>query len=248
MGLSSRPVRALVLVAWAGFFVSLWLGGDADRYLGPRTTWVVPFGAITLSLAAAAYGLLALRGASSRPVTRVEALGHFALLVPILAVLVVPRAELGAQAARKKDTNRSIAAAQISEAKKAATKAAVAAAKKEEISKIDFLSIASITTDPRYAGHIGVKPGILVRFVGFTVQTYQPDRFRLARFLISCCAADAVPVFVEVDARGKEIPEDNTWLQVTGRLVKQDGKFVVEARELLPTPEPSDPYLTSWDF
>jgi uncharacterized repeat protein (TIGR03943 family) len=248
MGLSSRPLRALVLVAWAGFFVSLWIAGDADRYLGPRTTWVVPFGAITLSLAAVAYGVLALREGSSRPVTRIEALGHFALLVPIMAVLVVPRAELGAQAARKKDTNRSIAAAQLSEAKKSAAKAAIAATKKEEISDIDFLSIASITTDPRYANYIGVKAGVLVRFVGFVVQTDQPDRFRLARFLISCCAADAVPVFVEVDAGGQTIPGDNSWLDITGRLTKENGKFIVAAKSMVQTQQPSDPYLTSWDF
>jgi uncharacterized repeat protein (TIGR03943 family) len=247
MGLRARPARALVLVAWAGFFVSLWAGGDADRYLGPRTTWVVPFGAITLSLAAAGYGYLALKSPGSRPITGVELLGHFALIVPILTVLVVPRAELGAQAARKKDTNRTVAAAQLSEAKKAAAKAAVAAANKEEISRIDFLSIASVTTDPGYARHIGVKPGILVRFVGFTVRTKEPDHFRLARFLISCCAADAVPVFVEVDAGEKAIPPDNAWLEVTGRLVRQDGEFVVAARSMTPT-EARDPYLTSWDY
>lgn len=247
MGLQARPARALVLVAWAGFFVSLWAGGDADRYLGPRTTWVVTFGAIALSLAAAGYGYLALKSSESRPITGVELFGHFALIVPILAVLVVPRAELGAQAARKKDTNRTVAAAQLSEAKKAAAKAAIAAAKKEDISKIDFLSIASVTTDPGYAGHIGVKPGILVRFVGFTVRTNEPNRFRLARFLISCCAADAVPVFVEVDAGGKGIPADDAWLEVTGHLVRQDGKFIVAARSLTPI-KAQDPYLTSWDY
>jgi putative membrane protein len=247
MGLAARPARALVLVAWAGFFISLWVVGDSDRYLGPRTTWVVPFGAITLSLAAVGYGLLALKGRPSRPLARTELLGHLALILPILAVLVVPRAELGAQAARKKDTNRGVAVAELAKAKRAAAKAAVAAAKEQEISKIDFLSIASVTSDPGYAGYIGVRPGTRVQFVGFAVTTGQPDRFRLARFLISCCAADAVPAFVEVSAEGQAIPPDNAWLKVTGQLVKNDqGKFVVAAESMEQTPAPSNPYITSW--
>jgi uncharacterized repeat protein (TIGR03943 family) len=250
IGLGARPVRALVLITWAGFFVTLWAGGDAERYLGPRTTWVVPFGAVTLSAAALGYGVLALRSSSGRQLTGLEAAGSFALIVPILAVLVVPRAELGAQAARKKDTNRGVAVAELSKARKDATRAAASAAagEKTQVAKIDFLSLASVTTDPAYARDIGIKVGTRVRFTGFTVRTGEPGRFQLARFLISCCAADAVPVFIEVDARGAEIPPDNAWLDVTGKVAKHRGEYVVAAESLAPTERPSNPYLTSWDF
>lgn len=250
MGVGARPVRALVLITWAGFFVSLWASGGADRYLGPRTTWVVAFGAVTLSLAAVGYGVLALRGTSGRQLTGLEAAGSFALIVPILAVLVVPKAELGAQAARKKDTNRGVAVATLSKAQKAAARdaASVAAAEQSQIAKIDFLTLGSVTTDPAYAKDIGIKPGTRVRFSGFTVRTGKPGQFQLARFLISCCAADAVPVFIEVDAGGAEIPPDNAWLDVTGELAKRRGKFVVAAESMAPIEQPSSPYLTSWDF
>jgi uncharacterized repeat protein (TIGR03943 family) len=246
MGISARPVRALVLLVWAGFFLTLWLGGEADRYLGPRTTWVAPFGAVALSAAALGYGLLTLRGASGRRLTRFEAAGHFVLVVPIVAVVLVPRAELGAQAARKKDTNRSLSAVQFGAAKKAAAKAAASAAvtQKNEIAKIDFLSLASVTTDPGYARDIGVKPGMRVRFVGFAVRTGRPNRFRLARFLISCCAADAVPVFIDVKTKDEPIPPDNAWLEVTGGLFEESGAFLVAAESLKRTDEPSNPYLT----
>ena len=246
MGISARPARAVILFAWAGFFLLLWLGGEADRYLGPRTTWVAPFGALTLALAAIGYGLLTLRGASERRLTRFEATGHFVLLVPILAVVLVPRAELGAQAARKKDTNRSLASVQLGPAKKAAAKAAAAAAvqQKNEIAKIDFVSLASLTTDPGYARDIGVQTGTRVRFVGFAVRTGRSDRFRLARFLISCCAADAVPVFIDVKVERAPIPPDNAWLEVTGSLVKQRGAFLVAAESLKRVDEPSNPYVT----
>jgi uncharacterized repeat protein (TIGR03943 family) len=249
MSIPARPVRALVLIAWAGFFLVLWMGGDADRYLGPRTTWVAPFGAILLSAAAWGYALLALRSRPTRRLTHLEGMGLLALLVPIVAVLVVPRAELGAQAARKKDTNRSIAAVQQGGAKRAAAEAAAAAAAaRNQIADIDFLSLASVTTDPGYARDIGVKPGIRVRFLGFTVRTERPDRFRLARFLISCCAADAVPVFIDINAKGKPIPPDNDWLDVVGRLGREQGAFVVVAEKMTRTDAPAKSYLTTWGY
>ena len=239
-----------MLIAWSGFFVSLWISGEADRYLGPRTTWVVSFGAIALSAAAIAYGLLALRDTSGKHLTRWEATGYLALLVPILAVLIVPRAELGAQAARKKSTSHSLAAMQTDAAMKAAARAAARAAAdaRDPVAKIDFLSLATVTTDPGYASDIAVKPGTRVRLVGFVVRGGKRDRFRLARFLISCCAADAVPVFVDVKAQTGEIPEDNHWLDVTGRLVRRQGLFLVQAESLTVIPTPEKPYLTTWGY
>jgi uncharacterized repeat protein (TIGR03943 family) len=246
MRLTARPVRALVLVAWSAFFVTLWLGGEADRYLGPRTTWVVLFGAITLSVVALAYGLLAIADSSPKLLTTWEAAGYFMLLVPILAVLVVPRAELGAQAARKKSTKRSLATLQMAAAKKAAARAAAKAAADAEdpVANIDFLSLASVTSDPAYASDIAVKPGTKVRLLGFVVRGERPGRFQLARFLISCCAADAVPVFVDVKAQ--RAPPDNVWVDVIGRLTKRGGWFLVEAESIHPVPVPEQPYLTTW--
>ena len=52
MSVDARLVRGGVIGAWALFFVLLWQTGTSDRYLGSRTQWVVPFGAIVLTLAA----------------------------------------------------------------------------------------------------------------------------------------------------------------------------------------------------
>ena len=48
MRLDLRSIRALALVAWASVFAWLWITGESVRYLGPRTQWVVPVGAIWL--------------------------------------------------------------------------------------------------------------------------------------------------------------------------------------------------------
>lgn len=227
--------------------MSLWLRGNADRYLGPRTTWVAAFGAIALTLAAIGYGAIAVRDRAKRPLSRFEALGLFVVLLPILAIILVPRAELGAQAARKKNTSRSVSTLQAASAKKAAAHAAAAAAKDASggVAKIDFLSIASITSDSGYAADIKVKPGIRVRFVGFALRGDRPARFKLTRFLVTCCVADAVPVFVEVKATSGA-PTDNTWLDVTGKLLKEHGRFVVDPESVRPIDQPEKPYLTNW--
>ena len=45
--------RTVVLVTWAAFFDWLWLSGASGRFVGPRTAWVVLFGAATLTAVAA---------------------------------------------------------------------------------------------------------------------------------------------------------------------------------------------------
>jgi hypothetical protein len=45
----TRLIRGLALLAWALFFDFLWLTDRGSLYVGPRTTWVVAFGGITLT-------------------------------------------------------------------------------------------------------------------------------------------------------------------------------------------------------
>ena len=56
----TRLLRGVALLSWALFFDWLCLSGRSSLYVGPRTTWVVTFGAITLTAAAVLY-LLSVR-------------------------------------------------------------------------------------------------------------------------------------------------------------------------------------------
>src|SRR6266550_3177740 len=103
MTVDARLARGGALVVWAVFFFALWLTGSTDRFLGTRTEWIVPFGAIVLALAVLAYGYGYLRAARRGPrLTLREASGLFALLVPLAAVTLVPHAALGSYAAARK--------------------------------------------------------------------------------------------------------------------------------------------------
>ena len=107
MRLDLRSIRALALVAWAAVFTWLWASGESVRYLGPRTQWVVPVGALGLTLAATAY-LYVTRKEEPIHIGLREGLGLGALLLPVLAAAMLANAQLGALAASNKLSSRGI--------------------------------------------------------------------------------------------------------------------------------------------
>ena len=91
----------------------------------------------------------------------------------------------------------------------------------------------------------------VVRLKGFVVHDPQAgDDYVLARFRISCCAADAIPVKIIVRDGGPR-PEENQWLAVTGTLESRPevdpatGRVppvTIVAASVEPIPEPAHPY------
>jgi putative membrane protein len=226
----ARAARALVLVAWAGFFAWLWVTGEVARYLGPRTYWVVPFGIVVL-VGAAAVQASSLRRAALRPFTARAALGLGALLVPILAVAVVPAPALGSLAASKKATG-------------AIALGSLAAPAPEPGREISFIDIYYASRSQEYANAAGISDITKVALTGFvtTPDTAPQGTFEITRFYVSCCAADAVPYSATVVATGPEPPKDS-WVDVAGTLSRRDGAYVVVADRVTRRPEPEDPYL-----
>lgn len=75
--------------------------------------------------------------------------------------------------------------------------------------------------------------GRTVRLTGLVVNDpAAPDSFRLTRFVVSCCAADGLPVQVTVHGAGA-FPDD-TWLTVTGTW--RATEFVAVSREKASAP------------
>jgi uncharacterized repeat protein (TIGR03943 family) len=86
--------------------------------------------------------------------------------------------------------------------------------------------------------------GATVQLTGFVADEPGGDaRFRLARYQIACCAADAAPVVARiVGAHGTSPPRDR-WVTVTGTF-HSGGAEVPElsAISIVEIPEPDDPY------
>ena len=226
-----RLLRALGLLGWAAFFDYLWLADAASRYVGERTGWVIPFGAIVLSVTAIGY-LATVR--TSHPDGRHPSLkdlgGIVALLAPVLLVIVVPAPSLGALAVSKKSSNRITATAESAEGRDGA---------------LTILDVAAASGSPEFAQVRGIKIGQPVELIGL-VSDSGDGRFTISRFVASCCAADAIPYSVSVlapDGDGGHEPDQ--WLKVTGTLVAgQGGAFEVSASGVEEIPEPEDQYLT----
>jgi uncharacterized repeat protein (TIGR03943 family) len=229
MSVDARIARGGVLGLWAVFFLVLWASGTAGRYLGPRTQWIAPFGAVVLALATIAYAYGYLRARRGGPsLTLREAASLFALLVPLAAVSLVPHAALGSYAASRKG---GISFAFVRPH---------APAKPSEAS---FLDIRIADGDRDFAAQAGIRPGVRVRLLGFVVGSKDVPKgsFELARFYIACCIADAEAVGVPVEGRRYK---PNTWLEVSGSLARRGKRFVVVPDKVTRVRAPKQPYLS----
>lgn len=226
-----RALRGGVLALWSAFFAWLWLSGGMTRYLGPRTYWVIVFGAVALGAAAAGH-LLALRGPRpTRPATASDLIGAATLLLPMALALGLPDAQLGAQAASRKASAGGFAAASLLPVP-------------EPGEEISFREIHYASESDDYAASAGIATGTEVDLVGFVA--HPPGArgtFSLTRFYVSCCAADAIPYSVPVAANGTEDRPDDEWLRVSGTLVGSPEGWLLEPSQITPVPAPKDPYL-----
>jgi putative membrane protein len=234
MRLDLRAVRAIGLAAWGALFGWLWLSGESVRYLGPRTQWVVPVGAVGLALASAGY-LRATRDAPSLRARPLELAGLVALVVPILAAATLAHAQLGSLAASNKLSSRGI------------DPSALARLASRDAHDIGFLQLNAAGRDAGLSRELGLSSGTPVHLLGFvSTEPHGGRPFELSRFYITCCVADAVPVGVHV-ARGtvrRLVAERDDWLDVTGVLARGTREWIVRAVRVRHVDAPSNPYLS----
>ncbi len=91
--------------------------------------------------------------------------------------------------------------------------------------------------------HEGVSfDGRPVELTGF-VAGVEDGGFRLARFQIACCAADAVPVVIRVVGVSGDPPDLDQWVSVTGTFQPSDDETPrIAATAVAEIPAPEDPY------
>lgn len=113
----------------------------------------------------------------------------------------------------------------------------------EERSVIDWIRTLNVYPEPdAYAG----EP---VNVTGFVIHPPEwPSNYLLvARFVLTCCAADAYPVGLPVKLAGDraDFPQDS-WIAVQGEMISEslDGqrRVVIQPQEVIDVPEPKNPY------
>jgi uncharacterized repeat protein (TIGR03943 family) len=169
------------------------------------------------------------------PLARRDGLGLMAMLVPILVGILFTGTQLGALAASSKLTSsRGIDPAAL----------AHLGGKGESA---NFLQVSVAETDRSFAAQNDLEPGRTVTVTGFVAA--EPSRagasFSIARFYITCCIADAVPISIRIaPRRGLGIqPRKNDWVSVAGVLRGRPGHLVVWGRSVRDVDAPHQPYL-----
>lgn len=84
--------------------------------------------------------------------------------------------------------------------------------------------------------------GVPVKLTGFVAGS-EGEGWRLARYQIACCAADATPVVIEVVGTSGTPPVEDEWVAVTGTFQRGGGDLPrLAATSVVEIPAPQDPY------
>lgn len=151
------------------------------------------------------------------------------LLAPIAALLLVAPPTLGAYG-----VNRA-ASVNVIAGKSTFTRLPKNAPPRE----MTLLEYVQRSFDHRGASFNGAQ----IELKGFIAGAQQSGGFRLARYQIACCAADATPVVVDVVGTSGTIPSKDGWVQVTGTFQPGGDEIPkVAATAVAEIPAPEDPY------
>ncbi len=224
----ARLATAVALAAWAGVFWFLLLSGRTSLFLSSRTSWVVPTGALVLTVAVVGR-LVTARTPKAEPLSSRAAWAIGFVVLPAVAVLALPPTSLGTFAASRRTLTGGFATAPAIEPGERVTLASVAAGMWSEEARRSLVARAGsrVTFD-----------GIVTRREGSPA-----DEFVLTRFIVSCCVADALSVQVRVVGTPPGRFEEDQWVRVSGTFYPVGREVVVDASAVRPIPQPQDPYL-----
>lgn len=233
----NRAGRAAILLCLGGAMLRLVANGGFGWFVQQRMRIPLAIAAVALVALGAVEAIAGLREERRDPDARGRWRGPavgWLLLAPLLVLVAVAPTGLGAAAADRIDA--------VTPAETTVDFAPLDnTAGPVDLRIFDFLDRA-LWDDERSL------EGTVVRLEGLVVNDESvPDGFRLTRFLVTCCAADGVPVQVVVHGTGQPLPDD-TWVAVelvwrppTVPYQDQEGDWAVEADAVRVTVIPDPP-------
>jgi putative membrane protein len=228
---SWSPARVTVgfgLATWAALFWFLLFSGRWALYLSSRVKWMVPAGAVVLTVVA--IGRLATaRTGDPEPLSGRQAFGLGAVVLPAVGVLIFQPMTLGAALASSQSLGRGF----------------VSSAADLASGQVTLASVAAAQWSPEAKSTLRERAGSRVSFEGFVAlrEGMPADEFMLTRFIVSCCAADALSVQARVVGAPPGKFNQDQWVRVTGTIYSVGDEVVVDASKIAPIPRPENPYL-----
>jgi putative membrane protein len=226
----TRLGAAAALGLWAAMFWMLFLTGRTYLYLSTRTSWLVPTGAIIFT--ASAIGRLVTGRTDRRePVDRHNAWGFGLMALPVVLVLALPPATLGAYTVQKRATFAG---------------SAIGATARDVTGPLDFVDIGAAQSFSAAMDQLRARAGEPITLEGFVTKesSAPPDEILLTRYIVTCCVADATIAQVRVVGLPPGDYTSDEWLQVTGAVYPVGREVLVAADGATQIPVPNQPYLT----
>ncbi len=225
--------QACILVAFGLALVRLASGDHLLLYVNPSSrAWVLTAGVALFLVGLASIGGPLVRDAGLDRWERTRALG-WTLLAPIAVVVLVAPPALGSFTA--------VHSRPIAVKPSAADYPALSGTGTVELTTLDFISRALSQHGHTVAGH-------RVRVTGFALRPTDGG-FVLSRLVITCCAADAAPVVIDV-VTDQPAPRRDQWVTVVGTFAGVDAAsngsaapvVRLAAESIEPIAAPVDPY------
>jgi putative membrane protein len=232
--MNSRTGKRFLLIAWAAVTVWLLWSGQYQIFVRPEFSFLLllQLGILLILLASTFFerGLSCSRhGRSSWPTLAV-------VLLPLLYWAAVRNASLGSHALE----NRSIQAGVLGSFKPMDTLAHIK--KTGELTPLQVLQYFK-----EFQGKKITTTGMV-----HADEAFPEQHVLVYRFVLFCCAADALPAAALVSHKDIDTFENDTWVKVTGTLnLKQAAGFVfphIEADEITAVDQPALPYIFSGLF
>lgn len=228
----ARLLGAGVLGAWAAMFWFLQLSGRLNLYLSTRTAWIVPTGAIVLSVGAVG-ATFAARGRERTSMSRRATVTAAILIAPIVLMAAAPPTTLGSFSSSRKEqfSGRGLWTYWGTF---------------DENSAITFFFVAASKYWEGGASLLGQRAGDEASFVGFAERwdSTPSDEVVLTRFVVTCCVADATPISIRVVNVPPGSVKEDSWIEVTGQVYPVGNDVIVVADSIEPAPTPDLPYIT----
>ena len=245
MILWQRIIDVLAIALWSILLLKYWLTGNINVLLHPDYHWLAHTACIFLAVLAGFKSRqlwMVLR--SRRPLPR---LPHTTLFPPgvssaillgiaVLGLTITPRPFASDLAVQRGVADTLVMTRSQPQAFRASTQP-------QDRSVIDWIRTLNVYPEPdAYTG----QP---VDVEGFVIHSTElPDDYlTIARFVITCCAADVYPVGlpVKLPSNRTEYSEDQ-WFRVNGTMMTEtlngQRQLVIEATQLTEIPEPDNPY------
>jgi len=235
----------VAIAAWGILMLKYWLTGKLYLLIHPDYFWLAIVGGIGLLIIGFFKGLQLWKNRHQAPIANALHInlfppgwGSFLLLTAaILGLMITPRA-FASQTALDRGVTELIGASRIQ------PQAFRAQVRPEERSLVDWVRTLNVYPEPD--AYTGQK----VKVQGFVI--HQPNVSQeyifLARFILTCCAADAYPVGLPVQlpsSSRQQYPPD-TWLEVEGQMttqtIAQKRQLTITANSLKKIPQPQNPY------